>query len=136
VAVVIRPILLLFILLPSAWGGGEGGGGGGEGGGGGGEEEEEEERRRRRRRREREGDGEEDGEGEGKGEGEGSCFSSVCLQMRPRSGEWATTLSLEASGQRTGSVHPTEKLCSHFLLIPKTLQSERADKRDGGSKGS
>ena len=49
-----------------------------------------------------------------------------------REGEWATTLSLEASGQRTGSVHPTEKLCSHFLLSPKTLQSERADKRDGG----
>ena len=23
-------------------------------------------------------------------------------------GEWATTLSFEASGQRTGSVHPTE----------------------------
>ena len=43
---------------------------------------------------------------------------------------WATTLSLQTTWQQTGSVHPMEKLCSHFLLDPKTLQSECADKRD------
>ena len=47
----------------------------------------------------------------------------------PWEGERATTLSLQTTGQRTGSVHSMEKLCSHFLLNPKTLQSERADKR-------
>ena len=45
---------------------------------------------------------------------------------------WATTLSLQTTWQKTGSVHPMEKLCSHFLLDPKTLQSECADKRDCG----
>ena len=50
----------------------------------------------------------------------------------PLPGERAATLSLQTTGQRTGSVHPMEKLCSHFLLNPKTLQSERADKRDCG----
>ena len=43
-----------------------------------------------------------------------------------------TTLSLQTTGQRTCSVHPMEKFGSDFLLDPKTLQSERADKRDGG----
>ena len=38
-----------------------------------------------------------------------------------QTGERATTLSLQTTGQRTGSVHPMEKLCSHFLLDPKTL---------------
>ena len=46
-------------------------------------------------------------------------------------GGWATTRSSQVPGQQAGSVHPMEKLCSHFLLDPKTLQSERADKRDG-----
>ena len=43
-----------------------------------------------------------------------------------------TTLSLQTTGQRTCSVHPMEKFGSDFLLDPKTLQSERADKSDGG----
>jgi len=38
-----------------------------------------------------------------------------------RVGEWATTLSLEVPGQQASSSHPVEKLCSHFLLDPKTL---------------
>jgi len=31
-------------------------------------------------------------------------------------GEWVTTFSLQAGGQRTDSVHLAEKLCSFFLL--------------------
>ena len=31
---------------------------------------------------------------------------------------------------------PMEKICSHFHLDPKTLQSERADKRDGGESAA
>ena len=45
-------------------------------------------------------------------------------------GGWATTRSLQVPGQRTGSVHPTEKLCSHFLLNPKNI-AERARGQEG-----
>ena len=34
-------------------------------------------------------------------------------------------------GSKQTHSHPAEKLYSHLLLDPKTLQSERADKRDG-----
>ena len=47
-------------------------------------------------------------------------------------GERVTTLSLEACGQQTGSVHLAEKLCSFTSSTYRTLQSERAGKRDGG----
>ena len=51
-----------------------------------------------------------------------------------RVGEWATTLSLEVPGQQASSSHPVEKLCSHFLLNPKTLQSERRTRGTAGSQ--
>ena len=47
-------------------------------------------------------------------------------------GERVTTLSLEACGQQTGSVHLAEKLGSFTSSTHRTLQSEHAGKRDGG----
>jgi hypothetical protein len=47
-------------------------------------------------------------------------------------GEWATTLSLQVPGQRTGSVHPMEKLCSFYHLDHHRHTRERAGMRDRG----
>ncbi len=45
---------------------------------------------------------------------------------------WATTLSLQVPGQRTGSVHPMEKLCSFYPLDHHRHTRERAGMRDRG----
>ena len=45
-------------------------------------------------------------------------------------GGWATTRSSQVPGQQAGSVHPMEKLCSHFLLYPKNI-TERARGQEG-----
>ena len=50
-----------------------------------------------------------------------------------RSSRWrATTLSLEASGQRTGSVHLAERLCSFTSSTQRAFHGERAGRSDGG----
>jgi hypothetical protein len=52
---------------------------------------------------------------------DGGTPRAEALHFLPRSSSafdksWVTTLSLQAVGQRIGSVHLVEKLCSFYLL--------------------
>jgi hypothetical protein len=53
------------------------------------------------------------------------------IQSKPVEEERGTTLSLEANGQWTGSVHLAEKLCSFYLLKP--IKHYKASARAGGT---
>jgi hypothetical protein len=47
-----------------------------------------------------------------------AIFCNAVKSLNGRKGERVTTLSLEATGQRAGSAHLVEKLCSFYLLNP------------------